>query len=109
MGRVSDGRSPFYPDRRHLHHRLLRAGYSHRRTVLLIYAFTQWLAALALVAANAEMRFLWLGLATAVLIWVVMRSRRYPSRDAQRASDATGQLQAPEATPVLQNSFKNKP
>ena len=23
MGRVSDGRSPFYPDRRHLHHRLL--------------------------------------------------------------------------------------
>ena len=68
MGRVSDGRSPFYPDRRHLHHRLLRAGYSHRRTVLLIYAFTQWLAALALVAANAEMRFLWLGLATAVLV-----------------------------------------
>jgi len=33
MGRVSDGHSPFYPDRRHLHHRLLRAGFSHRRTV----------------------------------------------------------------------------
>jgi UDP-GlcNAc:undecaprenyl-phosphate GlcNAc-1-phosphate transferase len=109
MGRVSDGRSPFYPDRRHLHHRLLRAGYSHRRTVLLIYAFTQWLASLALVAANAEMRFLWLGLATAVLVWVVLRSGRYPSRDAQRTSDSTGQLQAPEATPVLQNSFKDRP
>ena len=76
MGRVSDGRSPFYPDRRHLHHRLLRAGFSHRRTVLLIYAFTQWLAALALVAANAEMRFLWLALATAVLVWVIVRSRQ---------------------------------
>jgi UDP-N-acetylmuramyl pentapeptide phosphotransferase/UDP-N-acetylglucosamine-1-phosphate transferase len=76
MGRLSEGHSPFYPDRRHLHHRLLRAGLSHRRTVLLIYAFTQWLAALALVAANVEMRFLWLALATAVLIGAVMGSRK---------------------------------
>ena len=76
FGRVSQGRSPFYPDRRHLHHRLLRAGFSHRRTVVLIYAFTQWLAALALVLANAEMRFLWLALATAILIAVVVVARR---------------------------------
>jgi len=76
MGRLREGRSPFYPDRRHLHHRLLRAGLSHRRTVLLIYAFTQWLAALALVVANAELRFLWLALATAVLVAVVVLARR---------------------------------
>ncbi len=76
MGRLSEGRSPFYPDRRHLHHRLLRAGFSHRRTVVLIYAFTQWLAALALVLADAENRFLWLALATAVLIAVVVACRR---------------------------------
>ena len=76
MGRLRAGRSPFYPDRRHLHHRLLRAGFSHRRTVLLIYAFTQWLAALALVVANAEMRFLWLALATAILVAAVVISRR---------------------------------
>lgn len=88
MGRVSDGRSPFYPDRRHLHHRLLRAGFSHRRTVVLIYAFTQWLASLALVAANAEMRFLWLALATAVLVWVVVRSQRALRRDADTAPEA---------------------
>jgi UDP-N-acetylmuramyl pentapeptide phosphotransferase/UDP-N-acetylglucosamine-1-phosphate transferase len=76
MGRLSEGRSPFYPDRRHLHHRLLRAGFSHRRTVLLIYAFTQWLAALAMVVANAEQRFLWLALATAILIVVLVGSLR---------------------------------
>jgi UDP-GlcNAc:undecaprenyl-phosphate GlcNAc-1-phosphate transferase len=76
MGRLSAGRSPFYPDRRHLHHRLLRAGFSHRRTVIIIYAFTQWLGALALVLANVEMRFLWLALATSVLIGVVIASRR---------------------------------
>ena len=82
MGRLREGRSPFYPDRRHLHHRLLRAGFSHRRTVVLIYAFTQWLAALALVVANAELRFLWLGLATAVLVAVVVRSRRRMQQEA---------------------------
>ncbi|MCT0200185.1 undecaprenyl/decaprenyl-phosphate alpha-N-acetylglucosaminyl 1-phosphate transferase [Synechococcus sp. CS-1325] len=86
MGRLSEGHSPFYPDRRHLHHRLLRAGFSHRRTVLLIYAFTQWLAALALVAANVEMRFLWLALATAVLIGAVTGSRRRHGREREAAA-----------------------
>ena len=76
MGRLREGRSPFYPDRRHLHHRLLRSGLSHRRTVVLIYAFTQWLGALALVLADAENRFLWLALATAVLIAAVVLCRR---------------------------------
>ncbi|MFM7315198.1 MAG: MraY family glycosyltransferase, partial [Cyanobium sp.] len=83
MGRLSEGRSPFYPDRRHLHHRLLRAGLSHRRTVVLIYAFTQWLAALALVVANAELRFLWLALATAVLVAVVVLTRRQIQQERQ--------------------------
>jgi high-affinity Fe2+/Pb2+ permease len=55
--------------------------------VVLIYAFTQWLASLALVAANAEMRFLWLALATAVLVWVVVRSQRALRRDAEAASE----------------------
>ena len=75
--------------------------------MLLIYAFTQWLAALALVAANAEMRFLWLGLATAVLVWVVLR-RRYPSRDAQRLADSATQEQGPESAPLLQNSSNDR-
>merc|ERR1711991_1145077 len=77
MGRLRSGRSPFYPDRRHLHHRLLRAGFSHRRTVLLIYVFTQWLASIAMVVANVEMRFLWLGLATAILVATVMVMQRH--------------------------------
>ena len=55
---------------------MLRAGFNHRRTVLLIYVFTQWLASLALVVANAEMRFLWLALATAILVATVVISRR---------------------------------
>ena len=38
-----------------------------------IYVFTQWLAALALVVANAEMRFL-VALATAILVATVVLS-----------------------------------
>ena len=39
FSRISAGESPFYPDRRHLHHRILRAGFSHRETVILTYLF----------------------------------------------------------------------
>ena len=93
MGRLREGRSPFYPDRRHLHHRLLRAGFSHRRTVLLIYVFTQWLASLAMVVANAEMRFLWLGLATSILVATVVISRR--QLQTERALEQTTPMTSP--------------
>jgi UDP-GlcNAc:undecaprenyl-phosphate GlcNAc-1-phosphate transferase len=46
--RVSSGRSPFAPDRGHIHHRLLDLGLSHRRTVLVIYAACILLAGLSL-------------------------------------------------------------
>src|SRR5207344_548642 len=35
--RLTKGRSPFTPDRSHIHHRLLDRGRSHRDTVLVIY------------------------------------------------------------------------
>ena len=35
--RIADRRSPFTPDRGHVHHRLLDLGLSHTQTVLLIY------------------------------------------------------------------------
>jgi UDP-GlcNAc:undecaprenyl-phosphate GlcNAc-1-phosphate transferase len=43
--RTSYGKSPFAPDRGHLHHRLLQVGHSHRRTVLIMYAWTFLFAA----------------------------------------------------------------
>ena len=47
--RTRAGRSPFSPDKMHLHHRLLQIGHSHRRAVLLIYL---WVGAVALGAAS---------------------------------------------------------
>ena len=38
--RVGAGHSPFHPDARHLHHRLLALGHSHRRAVAIMYLWT---------------------------------------------------------------------
>ena len=47
--RTRAGRSPFSPDKMHLHHRLLQIGHSHRRAVLLIYL---WVGLVALGVAS---------------------------------------------------------
>jgi UDP-GlcNAc:undecaprenyl-phosphate GlcNAc-1-phosphate transferase len=55
--RLSQRRSPFSPDRGHLHHRLLDVGLSHRQTVLLIYAICVVLGALSLLLSGANQVF----------------------------------------------------
>ena len=35
--RLAGGKHPFHPDRRHLHHRMLRAGLTPRRAVVIFY------------------------------------------------------------------------
>ena len=51
--RLAAGRSPFTPDRGHLHHRLLDLGLSHSQTVALIVAICAGLGVVALVATTA--------------------------------------------------------
>jgi UDP-GlcNAc:undecaprenyl-phosphate GlcNAc-1-phosphate transferase len=46
--RLFSGRSPFSPDRGHIHHRLLDVGLSHRATVLLIYLMCATLGLMSL-------------------------------------------------------------
>jgi UDP-GlcNAc:undecaprenyl-phosphate GlcNAc-1-phosphate transferase len=51
--RLSAGRSPFSPDRSHIHHLLLDLGLSHRSTVLLIYAVCATLGLMSLLVSSA--------------------------------------------------------
>jgi UDP-GlcNAc:undecaprenyl-phosphate GlcNAc-1-phosphate transferase len=51
--RLSSRRSPFSPDRGHIHHRLLDLGLSHRGTVLLIYAVCATLGLMSLLVSSA--------------------------------------------------------
>ncbi len=59
--RILQGRSPFSPDRGHLHHRLLDVGLSHRQTVLLIYGLCVGLALLALILSGATQLYAFAG------------------------------------------------
>lgn len=47
--RLSHGRSPFSADKAHIHHRLLKLGHTHRRTVLVLYL---WVSAVAFGAVS---------------------------------------------------------
>ncbi len=84
--RVARGRSPFAPDKQHLHHRLLEIGHSHRRAVLLLYF---WSAVVAFAGvgvsfAGSQSLVLWLLLAFVVVGLLVslvptLRRRRAPA------------------------------
>jgi UDP-GlcNAc:undecaprenyl-phosphate/decaprenyl-phosphate GlcNAc-1-phosphate transferase len=62
VGRVSHRRSPFTPDRSHIHHRLLDLGLSHRNTVLLIYGICAALAILALLVQEVAQAYAFISL-----------------------------------------------
>lgn len=44
--RIFNGRSPFSPDRRHFHHRLLQIGFGHAEAVVVLYLLQSMLVAL---------------------------------------------------------------
>jgi UDP-GlcNAc:undecaprenyl-phosphate GlcNAc-1-phosphate transferase len=48
------GRAMFQPDRLHLHHQLVRLGYTHRRAVLIIYGCTICMGVLAIIFVHAQ-------------------------------------------------------
>jgi UDP-GlcNAc:undecaprenyl-phosphate/decaprenyl-phosphate GlcNAc-1-phosphate transferase len=77
--RTRAGRSPFAPDKLHLHHRLLEIGNSHRRAVLVIYLWAALLAfgavALTLFDVYVVVWSVTLGLLIAVVGSVVPRLR----------------------------------
>ena len=62
VGRLSQGRSPFTPDRSHIHHRLLDLGLTHRNTVLFIYAICIALGILALVVQEVGQAYAFISL-----------------------------------------------
>ena len=66
--RLRSGRSPFTPDKEHLHHRLLTAGNSHQRTVLIMDLWTATDAVPVTVAAFAP---LWIAGIVAIFLAIL--------------------------------------
>lgn len=76
LDRLRSGSSPFAADKRHLHHRLLNAGLSHRWTVLFIYALTLWAGSLALAFAGIPSGVAYAAGATVLLTYASWRVLR---------------------------------
>lgn len=76
LDRIRCGNSPFIADKRHLHHRLLKAGLSHRWAVLFIYALTLWAGSLALAFSGIPSGLTYAIGATALLTYTGWRVRR---------------------------------
>lgn len=80
--RLRSGRSPFSPDRGHIHHRLLDVGLSHRQTVLVIYAICLGLGALALVLSGTGQLYAFLGLFVVLGLVLLVLERIVDAREA---------------------------
>jgi UDP-GlcNAc:undecaprenyl-phosphate/decaprenyl-phosphate GlcNAc-1-phosphate transferase len=81
--RVSAGKSPFHPDRMHLHHRLLDIGHSHRRAVLIMYVWTAVVAfsVVAFAVTPLPVAIVVTVLGVALAVWATLRlpHQRVPS------------------------------
>jgi UDP-GlcNAc:undecaprenyl-phosphate GlcNAc-1-phosphate transferase len=77
--RTRQGRSPFAPDKQHLHHRLLEIGHSHRRAVLIMY-FWSALIAFGVVGLSLLSAAPWVFVALGALVFVGLLLLRGPLR-----------------------------
>ncbi len=77
VDRIRNGKSPFTADKRHLHHRLLEAGLSHRLTVLFIYALTIWVGSIALAFAGIPSGIAYAFAATALLSYASWKVKKH--------------------------------
>lgn len=62
--RICLGKSPFYPDRNHMHHKLLKAGKSHKQTVHIMHLITTIILVVIMIFLKLEIFFVFLPLLT---------------------------------------------
>ena len=71
--RTARGKSPFSPDRKHLHHRLQNMGHSHRQSVLLMYLWAALFSGAVVGLSVVRIQVVWLAAVTlAALIALVL-------------------------------------
>ncbi|MFC6887359.1 glycosyltransferase family 4 protein, partial [Actinomadura yumaensis] len=89
--RTNQGRSPFAPDKQHLHHRLLELGHSTRRAVLIMYFWVGLLASgvVALALTDAEL-IVGSVMALVIVAGLVLMLAGSGRRRARAAANAAG-------------------
>jgi len=76
LGRILAGRSPYTPDKSHIHRRLLDNGFSHRSAVLVLYGITAFLSIGALLLTESATLYAFAGLLVVLGGVAVYLSRR---------------------------------
>ncbi len=70
--RTRAGRSPFAPDKQHLHHRLLEFGHSHRRAVLIMWLWAGLVGSSIVLLSLYSGRTMWIVFAVMVVVTVAL-------------------------------------
>jgi UDP-GlcNAc:undecaprenyl-phosphate/decaprenyl-phosphate GlcNAc-1-phosphate transferase len=70
--RTRAGRSPFAPDKQHLHHRLLEIGHSHRRAVLIMWLWAGTIAFATVLASLYTGPQVWVAVAGMAVVAIVL-------------------------------------
>ncbi|NVI93126.1 MraY family glycosyltransferase [Actinomadura sp. BRA 177] len=101
LRRTSQGRSPFSPDKQHLHHRLLQLGHSTRRAVLIMYFWVGLLASGLVGLALFDAAWITLGITLLVATAGVLLMLRVPGRRRRRAAAGPGTGDQPAQRPPM--------
>ena len=109
--RMLAGKSPFTPDRGHLHHRLLDVGVSHTQTVLLIYGLCLGLAVLAFVLSGTAQLYAFAVFVVVSGLVLYALGRRVEATQAAEAAkpDAPAAAGAAQPAPVSRSSASDAP
>jgi UDP-GlcNAc:undecaprenyl-phosphate GlcNAc-1-phosphate transferase len=107
--RVGSGKSPFHPDRMHLHHRMLQIGHSHRRAVVILYVWTFVFTGAAVALVWFSTTAVLVGLAVGVLAALALtlgplRGRTTPGSTGSTGSGGAPTRPAPSAASPLSGS-----
>ena len=71
--RTRAGRSPFAPDKQHLHHRLLEIGHSHRRAVVIMWLWAALMAfGTVMISLYSDEAWTWAALSAMVVLTLAM-------------------------------------
>lgn len=98
--RLLGGRSPFTPDRGHIHHRLLDLGLTHRGAVLLIYAMCGTLGVASIVLAGGSgPLYAFMGIVLASGLLLLLLTVRAGAEEALEASSYPDDAPSAPAAP----------
>ena len=72
FARIRNGKSPFYPDKRHIHHKFMALGFSMRQTRYLIFALSVLFLAMNMTMFNILHWNITVVIVVCAIIWIIM-------------------------------------